>query len=119
MFNLGKKVFACGTNKKNSYFTRGTLFYFSQDDNTVSATVVGKDILFGYLLGKVNKQGLIEGDIQYYNFNIEFFSNKCLLRLELTPCGSELIHGVLFLSQEEPLIGISLVEQKCNLSLAF
>lgn len=87
MINYGNKKFIGICNSIDYGVGNETIFYYSQDDNIVSAKYSGGNIIAGMLIGLVNKDGSIKSCYQHIdNYHI-IRAGECKHKLEILEDG--------------------------------
>jgi hypothetical protein len=80
LINLNKKTFKAISNSDNGEVSEYTLFYYSQNENIISAEYNGGKIIKGNLIGKQLDNGDFDFVYQHINSNNEIKIGKCLSR---------------------------------------
>ena len=78
MINLNKKTFKAISNSDSGEVNEDTLFYYSQNENIISAEYNGGQIIKGNLIGKQLVNGDFDFVYQHINFKNEIKIGKCL-----------------------------------------
>lgn len=69
MINYNKRSFKIVSNSENGELSSDVIFHYKQVDNILTSVYSGGDILFGHLIGLVDKDGNI--DMRYHQVNLE------------------------------------------------
>ncbi|MEZ5007965.1 MAG: hypothetical protein R2728_12575 [Chitinophagales bacterium] len=69
MINYNKRSFKIVSNSDNGELSSDVIFHYKQVDNILTSVYSGGDILFGHLIGLVDKDGNI--DMRYHQVNLE------------------------------------------------
>jgi len=86
-YNLEGKIFRSVTNTENGEVGAGTLFYYRQHGDVVSAEYRGGTIVAGHLIAKVLNNGQLDMRYHHLNNHGEFMLGKCFSTPEILPDG--------------------------------
>ncbi|MBA3016061.1 MAG: n-acetylglutamate synthase [Proteobacteria bacterium] len=86
-FNLDGKVFRSLSNTENGEVDSGTLFYYQQDNDVISANYHGGLIVKGHLVGKQLKTGQLEFVYHHINLEGKLMLGKCFSTPAITTEG--------------------------------
>lgn len=78
MINLNKKTFKALSNSDNGEVDDNTVFYYSQEDNIISAEYRGGEIIKGNLIGKQLQDGRFDFVYHHINSDGDLKIGKCL-----------------------------------------
>jgi hypothetical protein len=86
-YNLDGRIFRSVTNTPNGEAGPGTLFYYRQRGDVVSAEYSSETIVSGHLLARVLENGELEMRYHHLNNKGEFMVGKCVSTPEVLPDG--------------------------------
>lgn len=86
-YNLEGRVFRPVKNTNNGEVGTGTLFYYHQNGDVVSAEYSGGAIIKGHLLACVLTNGQLDMRYHHLNDKGEFMLGKCLSTPDVLPSG--------------------------------
>ena len=111
MINYNNKTFRPIQNTANGETSSETLFIYKQEGNIISSEYRGGKIIYGHLIGLVNKDGSIE--ICYHQINIkkEIMTGKCFSKPEILPNGKIRLHETWQWTSGDFSIGNSMIEE--------
>ena len=89
--NLNNKSFKSIDNSKNGEVSEDTIFHYRQNDNIISATYQGGNVLLGYIIGKIFIDNHLEFSYQHINTEKEIMTGICKSYPELNENGKIII----------------------------
>ena len=92
MLNYNGKKFKPVSNTQNGETTAETVFEYRQNDNILSSEYSGGKIVIGYLIGKVDRLGIIDMRYQHINTDNEIMTGICQSTPEILPNGKMRLH---------------------------
>jgi hypothetical protein len=111
MVNINNKRFKVINNTKNGETSNQTTFLYQQDENLITAKYEGGKILYGQLIGLLNKNGNI--NIRYQQVNKEgiLMTGKCISKPEILSNGKIRLHESWEWTSGNKTKGFSVVEE--------
>lgn len=102
--NLNNRVFV-----SEDFITDAT-FHYTQSEDIVTATIQGRNIMYGELVGLVNQDGIIHFIFNYLGYDSQFYSGKCHLHTKKERNNKYRLYGLCEVSGTETEKEISLQE---------
>lgn len=90
--NYNNKTFKSVSNTAHGEVDASTTFYYKQEDNIVTATYQGGNILRGNLIAKVDDHNCLDMRYQHLNQNYQFMTGRCVSTPEILPDGRIRLH---------------------------
>ena len=87
MINYNNKRFRVISNSENSETSSDIVFVYKQNDNILTSTYKGRNIIKGHLIGLVDKDGVINMRYQQININGELMTGICISKPEIDANG--------------------------------
>jgi len=111
LINYNNKTFKPVSSSKNSETTPDTIFLYKQEDNIITSSYKGKNIIQGQLIGLVNKNGHINMRYHQINNQGELMTGICTSKPEVLPNGKIRLHEMWQWTSGNNSKGTSILEE--------
>ena len=111
MINYNHKSFRPIQNTDNGETSPETVFYYKQEGNIISSEYKGGKIIYGHLIGLVDKEGCIEMSYHQINSNNEIMTGKCFSKPEILINGKIRLHETWQWTSGDLSTGTSIIEE--------
>ena len=111
MINYNNKAFRPVQNTDNGETSPETVFYYKQEGNIISSEYKGGKIIYGHLIGLVDKEGCIEMSYHQINSNNEIMTGKCFSKPEILINSKIRLHETWQWTSGDLSTGTSIIEE--------
>jgi hypothetical protein len=92
MINYHKKTFRSASATANGDVNAETIFIYRQDEEIITASYAGGDVISGHLIATVDEQGRLDMRYHHVNTKKELRTGKCISTPEVLANGKLLLH---------------------------
>jgi hypothetical protein len=110
--NYNDKKFRPISNTENGETSNKTLFHYKQVGNILTSEYSGGNILYGHLIGLVDKSGNIEMRYHQVNDNNELMTGMCISIPEILENGKIRLHENWKWTSGDQTKGTSIIEEQ-------
>ncbi|SDI35890.1 YD repeat-containing protein [Alteribacillus persepolensis] len=111
MINYNRRTFVSKSNTDNGEVSSQTYFQYSQEENILTATYSGGEIVEGRLIGIVNADGSLRFRYNHVNISHELRGGECHSIPEILHNGKIRLHENWRWLDKDQTKGISIVEE--------
>jgi hypothetical protein len=111
MINYHGRIFTSIANTENGEVSAKTFFEYKQEEQIISATYSGGEILKGTLIGIVKEHGILEFRYNHVNNRNEIRGGKCISTPEILPDGRIRLYEEWRWLDAENTEGTSIIEE--------
>lgn len=112
MINYNNRVFKPIINTENGEASAETIFHYKQSGNILTSEYSGGKIVYGHLLGLVDREGNIDMRYHQINKNGEIMTGICKSVPELLSNGKIRLHETWLWTSGDGSEGTSVVEEQ-------
>ena len=92
MINYHNKTFRSVNTSPNADVNEETVFIYRQDENVVTGSYAGGNVVAGHLIALMDEQGNLDMRYHHINNKDEIKTGKCLSRPEVQENGKIVLH---------------------------
>nr|WP_198155020.1 n-acetylglutamate synthase [Salisediminibacterium beveridgei] len=111
MINYNRRTFVSKSNTENGEVSSETYFEYSQEENILTATYSGGDIVKGRLIGMVSDDGTLRFRYNHVNIHHELRGGECHSTPEILSNGKIRLHEQWRWLDKDQNEGSSIVEE--------